>query len=307
MNKLIVLTGPTAVGKTDLSINLAKSINGEIISGDSMQVYKHMDIGTAKVTREEMDGVPHHLIDFLDPKENYNAFTFKEMGEACLKDIYQRNKLPIICGGTGFYIQSLCYDIDFSTGCDYEYRERLTELLEKLGEDFLFEMLKDCDPDYAEIIPKENHKRVIRALEFFKTTGEPISKHNDKERSKNSPYDLKYFVLTKSRESLYADINKRVDIMIDEGLLEEAEFIYKLGLPPDSTALKAIGYHELFPYFKGECTLEYAINKIKQDTRHFAKRQITWFKREKDVIWVDKDKFEDKNKILEFLLERINE
>lgn len=307
MKKLIVLTGPTSVGKTGLSIKLAKKINGEIISGDSMQVYKYMDIGTAKISKNEMDGVPHHLIDFLDPKENYNAYSFKEMGEKAIKEIYGRGRVPVIVGGTGFYIQALCYDVDFSYGTDEEYRARLEELLEKQGEDYLYEMLRDCDGDYAEIVSKKNHKRVIRALEFFKTTGEMLSKHNDTERMKHSPYDLKYFVLTKNRENLYEDINKRVDIMVKDGLVEEALKVFNMNLPENSTAKKAIGYSELFPYFMGECTLDYAIEKIKQDTRRFAKRQMTWFRREKDVIFVDKDSFENEEDILSFMLEKIDE
>lgn len=305
MKKLYVLTGPTAVGKSSLSIELAKAIDAEIISGDSMQVYKQMDIGTAKISKEEMGNIPHHLIDFLEPSEDFNTFIFKELANKAILDIYNRNKIPLIVGGTGFYIQSVVYDIDFES-VDDSLRKSIIKEKEQYGMEYIYDKLKKIDPNYAQK-SIGNEKRIIRALEFYYTNGYPLSMHNEKLREKSSPYDLRYFVLTKSREKLYEDINKRVDMMIDSGLVEEAKSVFGDKKNRNTTASKAIGYRELIEYFDGEVTIENAIEKIKQNTRHFAKRQLTWFRREKDVIWVDKDHFKNESEILEFLLEKINE
>ncbi|WP_026651178.1 tRNA (adenosine(37)-N6)-dimethylallyltransferase MiaA [Butyrivibrio proteoclasticus] len=291
--KLVILTGPTAVGKTKLSIELAKRIGGEIISADSMQVYKLMDIGTAKIREEEMDGVPHHLIDILDPKDEFDVFSFQKLAKEAIEDIASRGKVPIIVGGTGFYIQAILYDIDFTETEDEDdgYRALLEKRAKEEGVHVLHEELKAVDPESAEIIHENNSKRVIRALEYYHKTGKPISLHNKEQHERTSPYDFRYFVLTDDRKKLYSRIDQRVDQMIDEGLLDEVKSLVKLDVPLSSTAAKAIGYREMFDYLDGITDLDRAIYLIKQNTRHFAKRQLTWFRREKEVIWLDKSKF----------------
>ena len=290
MEPLIILTGPTGVGKTALSVELARDIGGSIISADSMQIYRGMDIGTAKVTKEEMGGIPHYLIDIMDPSENYSVSTFKEQALIALADIREKGRIPIICGGTGFYIQALLYDVDLSDESENGLiRGRLEKEASELGPDVMYERLRSVDPASCETIHKNNIKRVIRALEFYEITGSLISDHNAKERQKESAYNSAYFVLTMDRARLYERIDKRVDMMMEEGLLEEARRVYDLGLSRDLTAMQAIGYRELFSCFDGEISLERAVELIKQNSRHYAKRQLTWFKREKEVIWFEKD------------------
>lgn len=304
--KLIVLTGPTAVGKTDLSIKLAKLVNGEIISADSIQVYKHLDIGSAKITIEEMDGVRHHLIDVLDPKDAFNIATFKEMADEAIADIYSRGKLPIITGGTGFYIQSVLYDVNFTENEDDGYRAELEVLAKDKGADYLHNLLKAIDPVSAEAIHANNVKRVIRALEFHHQTGQLISEHNATEAAKKSPYNFAYFVLNCNRKLLYERIDKRVDIMTNNGLVEEVKYLRnQLGLTRDLVSMQGLGYKEILSYLDGEISLEEAIYILKRDTRHFAKRQLTWFKREKDVIWVDKDTLDTENSQLQFIMNEL--
>ncbi len=298
--KLIVLTGPTAVGKSKLSIALAKTIGGEIISADSMQVYKYMNIGTDKISPEKMDGVPHHLIDFLEPSEDFNVFEFQKLVKESIEDIASRGHVPIIVGGTGFYIQAVLYDIDFTeTDEDDSYRKELERRALTEGVHVLHEELRAVDPESAEAIHENNSKRVIRALEYYKKTGRPISQHNKEQRERTSPYDFKYFVLTDDREVLYSRIDKRVDLMIEEGLEAEVKELSKLGIPRTATSMQGLGYREMFGYLDGEYDLDRAIYLIKRNTRHFAKRQLTWFKREEDVIWIDKRDFDrDEEKIL---------
>lgn len=289
-NNLIVLTGPTAVGKTELSIELAQRINGEIISADSVQVYRGFDIGSAKITKEEMKGVPHHLIDVLAPTEGFNIALFKDLAKTAVKDIQSRGAIPIITGGTGFYIQSLIYDIDFKENEDDGYRTFLESLVQEKGAEHIHNMLKEIDPVSAEAIHYNNSKRVIRALEYYHQTGEKISTHNERESAKTSPYNFAYFVLNCDRNKLYERIDKRVDIMLEMGLVDEVKsLIDKYNLTSDMVSMQGLGYKEIFRYLQGEISLDEAIYIIKRDTRHFAKRQLTWFKREKDVIWVDKD------------------
>ncbi len=305
-NKLIVLTGPTAVGKTDLSIKLAKLVNGEIISADSIQVYKHLDIGSAKITPDEMDGVRHHLIDVLEPTEGFNIATFKEMADKAIADIYSRGKLPIIAGGTGFYIQSVLYDVNFTDNEDDGYRATLEALAEEKGAEYLHNMLNGIDPASAEAIHANNVKRVIRALEFNHQTGQLISEHNATESAKESPYNFAYFVLNCNRQLLYERIDKRVDIMIENGLLDEVKYLKEgLGLTKDLVSMQGLGYKEILSYLNGEISLDEAIYILKRDTRHFAKRQLTWFKREKDVTWVDKDALVTENSQLEFIMNEL--
>lgn len=288
----VVLTGPTAVGKTALSIALAKAINGSIISADSMQVYKYMDIGSAKIMPDEMDGVKHYLVDEFEPDEEFHVVRFTECAKECLAEIYAEGKVPIIVGGTGFYIQALLYDIDFSKqDADTEYREELEALAKEKGAEYLHAMLKEVDPESAESIHANNVKRVIRALEFYHLTGTKISEHNETERQKSSPYNFAYFVLTDDRARLYERIDKRVDIMLEKGLVEEVKRLKDMGCHREMVAMQGLGYKEILDYLDGKLTLEEAIYIIKRETRHFAKRQLTWFRRESDVIWFDKEAY----------------
>lgn len=302
MNKLVILAGPTAVGKTALSIALAERIGGEIISADSMQIYKHMDIGSAKITRAEMRGIPHHLIDVLEPWEDFNVYCFQKLAKEAMKGIYERGKIPVVTGGTGFYIQALLYDIDFSaqeTGG--EIRERLEKLAEEKGCGYLHMQLSKVDPKSAAAIHPNNKKRMIRALEYYEMNGEPISVHNSREREKEAAYDFRYFVLNDSRERLYEGIDRRVDIMMEKGLLEEVKTLRDMGCQRQMVSMQGLGYKELLAYLEGEGgSLEEAVAAIKQNTRHFAKRQLTWFRRERGVIWVNKN--EIKEEILDHIL-----
>lgn len=306
---LIILTGPTAVGKTELSIRLARLVNGEIISADSMQVYKHMDIGSAKIRQEEMEGVPHHLVDVFEPDEEFHVVRFQECARRCMEEIYGRKRIPILVGGTGFYIQAVLYDIDFTeNGGDDSYRKGLEALAKEKGNEVLHQMLREVDAPSAEQIHANNVKRVIRALEYYHETGEPISRHNEQERQKESPYNFAYFVLNDRRDRLYAKIDARVDGMIQDGLVEEVRALKEKGYTKDMVSMQGLGYKEILSYLEGECTLEEAVYILKRDTRHFAKRQLTWFRREREVCWVDKEAFAyDHEKILERMAEVLRE
>lgn len=295
MNKkpLVILTGPTAVGKTELSVKLAKIINAEIISADSMQVYKKMDIGTAKISKDEMEGVPHHMIDVFEPDEPFSVAVFCEYASRIILDIYSRGKIPLIVGGTGFYIQALLYGVDFSEGDeDQEYREFLTELADKEGVLYVHDMLKSIDPESAEAIHPNNLKRVIRALEYEKVTGKKISEHNKAESQKSSPYNFAYFVINDYRDILYERINLRVDKMVQDGLFDEVMRLKEMGYAREQSML-GIGYHETLEYFDSKLSREETIEKIKKETRHYAKKQLTWFKREKTVEFINKYDFSD--------------
>ena len=287
--KLVILTGPTAVGKTALSVALAKKIGGEIISADSMQVYRGMDIGSAKVTAEEMQGVPHFLIDEFDPAEEFHVMRFQEYAKRYIREIQERGHIPILVGGTGFYIQAVLYDIDFTeNGSDHSYREELEALAKEHGAEYLHTMLASVDPASAEAIHANNVKRVIRALEFYQETGERISEHNEEERQKASPYQFAYFVLNDARDRIYANIDYRVDLMLEHGLVDEVRHLQAQGCTRDMVSMQGLGYKEILDYLDGRCSYEEAVRVLKRDTRHFAKRQLTWFRRERDVIWVDK-------------------
>ncbi len=306
---MVILTGPTAVGKTALSISLAKRINGAIISADSMQVYKHMDIGSAKIMPQEMQGIRHYLIDELEPSEEFHVVRFVELAKKYMQEIYDAGMIPIIVGGTGFYIQALLYDIDFTEQeCDEEYRDSLEQLAREKGAETLHAMLKEVDPESAEAIHANNIKRVIRALEFYHLSGEKISEHNEKERRKTSPYEFAYFVLTDDREKLYANIDRRVDFMVEKGLIEEVTQLKKMGCHSGMVAMQGLGYKEILDYLDGKSTLDEAIYIIKRETRHFAKRQLTWFRRERDVIWLNKSEYAyDENKIFDKILKVLQE
>lgn len=307
---LIILAGPTAVGKTALSIRLAKTAGAEIISADSMQVYRHMDIGSAKITKEEMAGVPHYLVDVLEPEEEFNVVRFQQMAKEAADKIWAKGKIPLVVGGTGFYIQALLYDIDFTENDgDESYRRKLEQKAsDEQGACELYEMLKTADPGSAREIHPHNIKRVIRALEFYHQTGRKISEHNETQRRKESPYNYAYFVLTDDRGRLYERIDRRVDLMMEQGLLGEVRRLKERGVRRDSTAMQGLGYKELYAYLDGEYPLDEAVRIIKRDTRHFAKRQLTWFKREKDVIWADRSLIgQDEDKLAQYMLNNLRE
>lgn len=299
---LIILTGPTAVGKTETSIQLAKSVGGEIISADSMQVYKGMDIGTAKIKKEEMQGVPHYMIDCFMPNEEFNVMIFQKLAKQYMEDIYKRGKIPIIVGGTGFYIQSVLYDIQFAEEQKPDdYRKQLELLLQKKGEIYIHDMLQKVDSASANAIHPNNTKRVIRALEYYHYTGERFSVHNERERQKNSPYRFLYIVLDMERSVLYERINKRVEQMIEDGLLQEVRSLLEQGYDEKNVSMQGLGYKELIPALRGEYTMEEAVYRLKRDTRHFAKRQMTWFRREKDVSFLKKTVFTPAEQIVEMI------
>lgn len=306
---LIVLTGPTAVGKTSLSISLAKAVNGEIISADSMQVYKKMDIGSAKIRPEEMQGVKHYLVDVLEPEEEFHIVKFQQMAKEAMEEIYEKGKIPILVGGTGFYIQAVTRDIDFTEAQqENTYRAELEKLAETEGAEYLHDRLKEVDPASADTIHANNVKRVIRALEFYHQNGTPISAHNEEQKKQTSPYNLAYFVLNAPRDILYERIDKRVDQMLEEELVKEVEGLKREGCHRGMVSMQGLGYKEILAYLEGEYPLEEAVRILKRDTRHFAKRQLTWFRRESDVIWVDKDKFHwDEKEILEYMLSVLKE
>ena len=306
---LVILTGPTAVGKTALSIALAKAIGGEIISADSMQVYRHMDIGSAKITPEEMEGIPHYLIDVLEPDQEFNVVVFQELAKQAAAEIYSRGHIPIVAGGTGFYIQALVYDIDFTENDeDTAFRRTLEEQAKREGTEALYERLRAVDPESCESIHAHNIKRVIRAIEFYEKTGKKISEHNREQRQNDSPYNFAYFVLNDDRERIYERINVRVDLMMAQGLVEEVRALRESGCRKEMVSMQGLGYKELLSYLEGETSMEEAVYLIKRDTRHFAKRQLTWFRREKEVIWVDKTVFDhDSQKILNFMQDFLRE
>lgn len=305
---LIILSGPTAVGKTALSIELAKRVNGAIISADSMQVYKHMNIGSAKIMPEEMDGVKHYLIDELEPSDEFNIVVFQQKAKAALEEIYANGQIPIVAGGTGFYIQALLYDVDFDNqDCDEEFRAELELIAKEQGNEVLHGRLREIDPVSAEKIHANNVKRVIRALEFYHLTGKPISEHNEAEQQKESPYNFAYFVLTDDRENLYKRIDMRVDIMLENGLVEEVQKLKDMGYHRDMVSMQGLGYKEILDFLDGKCTLDEAVYVLKRETRHFAKRQLTWFRREREVIWLDKQKYNyDETAILEDMCRILN-
>ena len=284
MNKnnkpLVIITGPTAVGKTDLSIALAKKIGGEIISADSIQIYKYMDIGSAKIKKNEMQGITHYLVDELDPKEDFNVFKFKEMSKRAIENIYEKGKIPIIVGGTGFYIQSV-----------YEK-----------GNEYVHSLLKEVDKESADAIHFNNLKRVVRALEYYEINHEKFSEHNKRERENDSPYNFSYYVLNRQRDILYERINKRVDIMINDGLEDEVKRLLDMGFNEKNVSMQGIGYKEMVSYIRGDISLEEAIELIKKNTRNFAKRQLTWFRREKITTFINYENYSSKEDMLDYML-----
>jgi len=308
MKPLVIIAGPTAVGKTKLSVMLAQNIGGEIISADSMQVYRHMDIGSAKIMPDEMQGIVHYGIDILEPEDEYNVCKFQDMAKDAISQIIQNGNIPIIAGGTGFYIQSVLYDIDFTKENNTKIRQKLEELAVQKGAEYLHEELRKVDPVSADVIHANNVKRVIRALEFYHLNHAPISRHNETEREKSAAYNNAFFVLTQNRQILYERIDKRVDLMVEQGLVQEVAKLKDMGLSRNNISMQGLGYKEILDYLDDIISLEEAIYRIKRDTRHFAKRQLTWFKREKDIIWVDRDNFkDDENKMLSYMMDKIQE
>lgn len=290
-NKIIVIAGPTAVGKSEYAIEMAKKYDGEIISLDSVQVYKYFDIGSAKIKKNEMQGIPHYMIDEVEPKVNLNVKEFKTLANNYIENIYSRKKIPILVGGTGFYIRAVLYDTDFLYEDDKEattIRNNLYNELNDKGIEYLYNELKKVDNESTKIIPIENQRRVIRALEFYKLHNFPISEHNKNEKMKESKYDFNFYVLNCEREKLYERINKRVDNMIKEGLVNEVQKLINMGITKDYNAMKSIGYSEIYDYLVNKnSNLEQYIDLIKQHTRNYAKRQLTWFRAQKDIIWID--------------------
>lgn len=306
---LVILAGPTAVGKTKASIGLAKAIGGEIISADSMQVYRYMDIGSAKISPQEMQGVPHYLVDVLDPRDEFHVVRFQQMAKQAMAEIYSHGNIPILVGGTGFYIQSVLYDIDFAAdGEDSAYRKELEQLAQANGAEYLHQKLKEVDFEYAAQVHANNVKKVIRALEFYHQTGKKLSAHNIEQRSKESGYNFAYFVLNDRRAHLYQRIDLRVEQMLKDGLVEEVTRLKGMGYTRDMVSMQGLGYKEMLDYLDGRISLEEAVEIIKRDTRHFAKRQITWFKREKDVCWIDKSQLDNREDlVLETMLSVLRE
>lgn len=301
--KLYIIAGPTAVGKTDISLELAKRIDGEIISADSMQVYRGMDIGTAKLALEDRQGIRHHLIDILSPFDDFNIAIFQELAKKAIADIYERGKTPIIVGGTGFYIQAVLYDIEFNKEEENDsLRKSLYEEYELKGANHMHEKLAELDRDAADKIHPNNKKRLIRAIEYILKNSEKISEHNTVQSQKESVYDYRYFVLNMDRAKLYERINQRVDIMIRDGLPEEVRGLKEASCHAGMVSMKGIAYKELLEYLDEKISYEEAVDMIKQHTRNFAKRQLTWFKREEEAIWIDVDKFNTKDDILKYML-----
>lgn len=301
--EVIVICGPTASGKTGLSIELAKKINGEIISGDSMQIYKEMDIGTAKVTREEMQGIKHYLIDIIEPNQRYSVAEFKKDAEKAIEEIINKGKTPIVVGGTGLYIDSLIYGIEYQNiKLDEEYRKKLEKEAEE-GLDNLYEKAKKIDPEAMKKISPNDKKRIIRVLEIYKATGKTKTQQEEESR-KELKYDYKVFAINMEREKLYERINKRVDLMLQQGLIEEVEKITKK-YNEFPTAMQGLGYKEVVEYLENKTTKEEMIEKIKMETRRYAKRQITWFKKNKQTIWLDGLKSREEN--VQIILDKTKE
>ncbi len=305
---LVIIAGPTAVGKSATAIALAKKINGAVISADSMQVYRQMDIGTAKITPGEMQGIPHYLINILNPDEPFHVVLFQELAKRAIREITDAGLIPIVCGGTGFYIQALLYDVDFTeTRSDPALRDELAALAQREGPDALHQLLSELDPSAAAKIHPHNIKRQIRAIEYCRLSGMPISELNERERSKSSAYNAAYFYLTMDRKTLYERINARVDQMMQKGLLDEVRRLHEAGFTRDMVSMQGLGYKELLLYLDGEITLDEAVYRIKRDSRHFAKRQLTWMNREKEILWVQKEQYRSTEDLVGFLCEKLQE
>ncbi len=288
MNQVIVIAGPTASGKTGLSVEVAKQLHTEIVSADSMQIYKGMNVGTAKVTPDEMSGIPHHMIDIVSPMENYNVSRYVEEAKPIVDDILSRGKIPVIAGGTGLYINSLVYGYDLAPIPSNDgIREEISKLYEEKGGEFLLEELRKIDPKTAERLHPNNARRLIRALEVYRISGTTISDQEERTKNAPKPYDVKFFVLDTDRDKLYDRINRRVDIMLENGLVEEVKTLLGQGIPKTNTSMQAIGYKEIVEYLDGYLTLDEAVEKLKMESRRYAKRQLTWFRRNEGANWLE--------------------
>lgn len=306
MEDLLILSGPTGVGKTDISIKVAKKIGGEIISADSMQIYKYMDIGSAKITKDEMEGIPHYIIDIAEPSDEFSVAQYKQLAEHKITEIASDGKYPMLVGGTGLYINSLIFNYEFTgTYKDSEYRKYLEALADKNGKEFVHEMLKEIDVNSYNRLYPNDLKRVIRALEVYKLTGKTISELNENQDIYNVPYNVHYFVLNMDRERLYNRINRRVDIMLEKGLIDEVIKLKNMRYNSNMQSMKGIGYKEILYYLDGEISLQKAIEMIKQGSRNYAKRQLTWFRKDKRVKWIDKDKFNNEDEIVDFIVNNL--
>lgn len=306
MEDLLILSGPTGVGKTDISIKIAKKIGGEIISADSMQIYKYMDIGSAKITKDEMEGIPHYIIDIAEPSDEFSVAQYKQLAERKIVELASDGKYPMLVGGTGLYINSLIFNYEFTgTYKDSEYRKYLEDLADKNGKEFVHEMLKEIDVNSYNRLYPNDLKRVIRALEVYKLTGKTISELNENQDIYNIPYNVYYFVLNMDRERLYNRINRRVDIMLEKGLVDEVIKLKNMGYNSNMQSMKGIGYKEILYYLDGEISLQKAVEMIKQGSRNYAKRQLTWFRKDKRVKWIDKDKFNDEDEIVDFIVNNL--
>lgn len=299
LKKIVAVAGPTASGKTALALKIAERFDGEVVSCDSMQIYRHMDVGTAKPSIEEMERIPHHMIDIAEPFENYSVADFAEQARKCIDDILSRGKLPVLAGGTGLYMDSIIENIGFADfGSDEEFRREMQMLADREGNQAVHRLLAEKDPDAAEKIHPNNIRRVIRALEVCRLTGKTFTQVNMESRRQRM-YDALIFAIDTDREVLYERINHRVDRMIDEGLVEEVQGLRNMGISREHTSMQAIGYKELMEFLDGNCNFDEAVEKIKQESRRYAKRQITWFKRNKDIHWVSVANDEEVKKVLE--------
>lgn len=306
MRDLFIIAGPTAVGKTKISVEIAKELNGEVVSADSMQIYRYMDIGSAKVSKEEMQNIPHYMIDIVEPSQEFSVAEYKKMAQGTIEDILKRSKVPILAGGTGLFINSIICNYNFTeVSKDEEYRAFLTNLADKNGKEYVHDLLKEVDPESYKRLYPNDLKRVIRALEVFKLTGKPIGAFATDERVLyDIPYDLHYYVITMDREKLYNNINKRVDIMLENGLIEEVQKLRQLGFTPEMQSMKGIGYKEILYYLDGKISLSDAVELIKQGSRNYAKRQLTWFRKDKRTIWINKDDFNNDDQIIQHIIEQ---
>lgn len=305
---LIIITGPTAVGKTSISIEIAKKLNGEIISADSMQIYRYMDIGTAKISRSEMEGIPHYLIDEISPDENFSVSDFQLNASKYITAILAKGKLPIIVGGTGLYINSLLYDLDFSQAVsNWELRDNLFMKAKQYGNEWIYNELKKIDIESANRIHINDTKRIIRALEIFHETGKPMSHFYKDFRKENHKYNIVFIGLTMDRKLLYERINNRIDLMIQKGLIEEVKSLLHMGYSENLVSMQGLGYKEIIQFLNGKCSLDEAVEILKRDSRRFAKRQLTWFRREKNINWIDVHDFDNKDNLIEHIIEYIKE
>jgi len=307
MKDLFILAGPTAIGKTEISIKLAQRLNGEIISADSMQIYKSMDIGSGKIAQEEMKGVPHHLLDIIEPSENFSVAEYKEKAEKAIDLITNKNKLPMLVGGTGFYINSLIYNYSFAkTDKDEEYRDYLTNLAVLKGNEHVYSLLKDIDKESFNKLYPNDLKRVIRALEVYRVSGKPMSEFKEEQNLLDIPYKVYYFVLNMDRQKLYSRINSRVDTMLKNNLINEVIELKKMGYNSDMQSMKGIGYKELLYYLNNEISLNECIEMIKQGSRNYAKRQLTWFRKDPRINWINKDNFNCDDEIVEYIISQMH-